>query len=283
MALALSAAAPAFAQAKLKADGIKALQPIEELVYEATFSRALLRNIDVAVFHFTATRKHLSQKRGASPVLDEANADYELVLTGNVSSKGFFARLFNINFRQQVESTVEPKSFSVQRTLRVDEQGKRVRESEAVFDHDARKVFWIERDPNDLSREPRTETSVFTVPVQDILSAIYFVRTQPLAVGKTLEITISDSGRVYKLPVRVIEKKRMKTVLGRVEALRIDPELFGSEGMIPHQGQLSVWFTNDHRRIPIRARLKSEHGTFDIKLKQVVQNSNLTEFITKRQ
>ncbi len=54
----------------------------------------------------------------------------------------------------------------------------------------------------------------FAGQVQDLLSAIYFLRTQPLTVGKSFEVTVSDSGRVYQVPVQVLEKKRKKTVLG---------------------------------------------------------------------
>ena len=176
---------------------------------------------------------------------DSGGAAYSLKFTGDVSSKGFFSKLFNLRFREQVESIVEPASFTVQRTKRIEEQGKRARTSEAVYDRG--KVFWTERDPNNPSRTPRTASTSFSGQVQDVLSAIYYLRTQPLAVGKSLELTISDSGRVYQVPVRVVEKKRMKTVLGRVEALRVDAEVYGPNRMIDGEGQFSIWFTNDSR------------------------------------
>ncbi|HXL80463.1 MAG TPA: DUF3108 domain-containing protein, partial [Pyrinomonadaceae bacterium] len=116
-------------------------------------------------------------------------------------------------------------------------------------------------------------TTTFTGQVYDILSAIYFLRTQPLEVGKTLAVTISDSGRVYRVPVKVIEKKRMKTVLGRVEVIRLDPGLYGPDGMVREPGQLSIWLTSDSKRIPVAARLKTEYGTFDITLRKIVGNS----------
>jgi hypothetical protein len=264
-------------QSSLKALEPKLFEPAEELVYEAEFSRALLRKVDVADFRFTATRKPLD-----NAPFDKMSPTYSLILTGDVTSKGFFPRLFNLRFRQQVESTVEPESFTVQRTSRVDEQGKRVRESEAIFDKASGKVVWTERDPNDPSRKPRTEISDFSGQVQDILSAIYFVRTLPLEVGKTFEISISDSGQVYTLPLRVVEKKRMKTALGRIQTVRVDPEIFGPDRMIAHKGHFSVWLTTDRRRIPVKARLKSDYGTFDIKLKKAVQNSDLVEYLTKQ-
>ena len=110
-------------------------EPGEELVYVAEFSRALLKKVDVADFRFTASREPSLQKvndRGLGQ--DPSGAGYSLKFTGDVSSKGFFSKLFNLRFREQIESIVEPASFTVKKTKRVDEQGKRARTSETTYD-----------------------------------------------------------------------------------------------------------------------------------------------------
>jgi len=261
---------------------LRPFEPVEELLYEAEFSRSLLRKVDIADFRFTANRTAVVHKPNAAGS-DEGSDDepYALVFTGDVSSKGFFAKLFNLRFREHVESIVDPVSFTVRNTKKRDEQGKRLRTSEAVYDRASGKVVWTEIDPNNPSRQPRILSSDFTGQVQDVLSVIYYLRTQPLEVGKTFEVSVGDSGRVYQVPVRVVEKKRMKTLLGRVDAVRLDPKLFGSEGMISIEGQLSIWLTDDHRRIPVSARIKNEYGTFDIQLKKIVQ-SPTRELLTKQ-
>jgi hypothetical protein len=242
-------------------------EPREELIYVGEFSRLLLKKVDVADFRFTAAREPRPQTDGAS------NNSYALKLTGDISSRGFFSKLFNLHFHERMESTVDPTSFTVRKTNRLDEQGKRRRESETVFDHENGKLVWVERDPNNTAAGVRSVTTAFTGKVYDILSAIYFLRTQPLEVGKTFEVRISDSGRLYRVPVKVVEKKRLKTVLGRVEVLRLDPDLKGPDGMISEQGELSIWLTSDSRRIPVAARLKTEYGTFDITLRKIVGSS----------
>jgi hypothetical protein len=255
---------------------IHAFENGEELLYVAEFSRALLRKMDVADFRFKASREK-SPEPGATP--NNGGPAYSLKFTGDVSSKGFFTRLFNLRFREQVESIVEPASFTIQRSKRTEEQGKRARTSEAIFD--GGKVLWTERDPNNPSREPRTASATFSGRVQDVLSAIYFLRTQPLAMGRSLDLLISDSGRVYEVPVRVVEKKRLKTILGRVEALKVDVELFGPDRLLDGEGQLSIWVTNDSRRLPVSARVKTEYGTFDITLRKITQNSAPREYLSK--
>ncbi|MEP6719738.1 MAG: DUF3108 domain-containing protein [bacterium] len=241
-------------------------EPSEELIYVGEFSRLLLKKVDVAEFRFTAKR----EPRQASAADQPVASGYALKLTGDISSRGFFSKLFNLHFHERMESTVEPIGFAVQKTKRSDEQGKRRRESEILFDQAHGQLVWVERDPTNPAAGARSITTSFTGQVFDILSAIYFLRTQPLEVGKTFEVTISDSGRVYRVPVKVVEKKRLKTVLGRVEALRLDPDLHGPDGMIGEPGQFSIWLTSDSRRIPVAARLKTEDGTFDITLRKMV-------------
>ena len=248
-------------------------EPTEELVYVAEFSRALLKKVDIADFRFTASRQPSQpslQKVSTGYTQNKDGDPYLLKFTGDVSSKGFFAKLFNLRFREQIESIVDPASFTVRKTKKVDEQGKRARVSESIFSDG--KVTWVERDPNDPSRPPREAVATFAGQVQDVLSAIYYLRTQPLEVGKGFEITVSDSGVVYQVPVRVIDKKRKKTVLGRVEAFLVEPEVFGSNRMLSGEGRFSIWITNDNRRVPVSARIKMKYGTVDITLRKVNRN-----------
>ena len=229
----------------------------EELLFEAEFSRSLLRSIDVADLKFRATRTP------ETPSVLNFSAD--------VSSKGFFARLFNLKFRERVESTVEPASFTVQKTTILDEQGKRVRATESTFDRSKGQMTWTSRDPNNPSAEPRHAVTEFSGQLQDVLSAIYFIRTQPLVVGKSFDVFIGDGGKVYTIPVRVVEKRKVRTILGRVDVLRVNPELFGPDRLIEKEkGEFSIWITDDARHIPVASRVKTDYGTFEIKLKRIV-------------
>jgi hypothetical protein len=246
-------------------------EPAEELFFEAEFSRSLLRNLDVAEFKFRSTRTH---SEGLGPTGQDPKP-YILTFNADIISKGFFTRLFNLKFRERVESTVEPLTFTVLKSTVLDEQGKRTRHSETVFDQSKGSVSWTQRDPNNPTGEPRNRTTEFSGQLQDVLSAIYFIRTQRLVVGKSFEIFITDGGRVYQVPVNVVERKRIKTALGRVNAFRVEPQLFGPDRMIDQEnGQLTLWITDDERRVPIVARIKTDYGTFEVKLKRITTGAS---------
>lgn len=260
-------AQPASEESKAPADQSQALpfEPAENLVYEGEFTRALLRGVDVADLHF-------SFSRAPSPT-DKSEAQGQVLhITAEAVSKGIVSKLFGLTFRQKVDSIVEPTSFSVLQTTKLDEQGKRKRTSEAVFDKNSGKVVFTELDPNDPNRPPRVVTSQISGAVQDIASAFYYLRTQKLEPGKSLELLISDTGQVYHIPVKVIKREQLKTVLGKVQTLRVVPELFGDDRLIRGKGEITIWFTDDARHIPVRAKINNSLGRLDIKLKSMTNS-----------
>lgn len=275
--LMLIAFAIAAAQKPTRAVALRPFEPAEELIFEAELSRGLLRKLDVAELRLKSLRSNAGKKDEA-----QSKSGETLVLSCDVSSKGFFPKLFGLRFRETLESTIEPTSFTVQKSRRVDEQGKRKRSSEAVFDHARGKVSWTELDPNDPNRPPRVVNGEFSGLVHDILSAIYFLRIQPLQLGKNFELPISDSGQVYQVPVRVLERKRLKTVIGKVDALLVEADLFGARGMLDGSGKFFIWFTDDARRIPVSVKIKSEYGTFDIKLKKFTRSPDAQQYLTQQ-
>src|ERR1044071_4572507 len=233
----------------------------EELVYQAEFNRSLLRGINGGELRFTA--KPASNGVGGNG----GNGKSSLLLVGDASAKGFLLRLFGSQFHLHVESVLNAESLAVLSTKKVEEQKKRTRVSDAIFDHTSRKVTWTER--NQGQTEPPDVTTVdFTEPVQDVLTVIYYVRTQRLEPGQTFEVPLTDVSRVYRCSVNVIERKKIKTIFGQVNAVRVEPAIFGDNRVVRSRGTLSIWFTDDARRIPVKAQIKVPLGTFDITLKR---------------
>jgi hypothetical protein len=84
---------------------------------------------------------------------------------------------------------------------------------------------------------------------------------------------VSDSGQVYHIPVAVTERKKMMTVIGKVQTLKVEPEIFGEGRLLRGKGKLTLWFTDDARHIPVRAKINNEMGTLDVKLKSMTGNT----------
>jgi hypothetical protein len=233
----------------------------EELVYDGKLSKALLRGVNVAEIRFQAERQGSSN--GA------VRTDNPIKLKAEIVSKGILLKLFGVNFRQRQDSMVEPLSLSLISNTRVYEQGSRKRESHTTLDTSSRTITWTERDPNDPGREPRVVKTELIGAVHDLVSAVYFLRVHSIEPGKNFEINVSDSGRIVRVPVSVGERKRFKTILGDVVAVRLVPEVFGEGRLLQGKGSISIWITDDQRHVPIRAQINTELGKLDITLKKL--------------
>ncbi|HEX8633883.1 MAG TPA: DUF3108 domain-containing protein [Pyrinomonadaceae bacterium] len=241
--------------------------PDEQLTYEGEFSKLLLRGINIAEFKFTVERGQTTAapERAAGADAPPAN----LIFKGDVVARGWFRKLFGVDFHYNTESVVDPTSFLILSNSTRDEQGKRLRTSESVFDRIRNTLTWTLRNPNDPQSQPRVVTAPLQNAAHDLISAIYFLRTQTLEPGRHFELAVSDSGAVYRIPVKVGARKRMKTIVGRVQTVRVDIEIFGAERLVDRKGEMTLWITDDARRLPVRARVSTDIGALDITLKKI--------------
>jgi hypothetical protein len=194
-------------------------------------------------------------------------AKNQLVIKSQAVSKGTLIKLFRYSFLQQYESTIDGPTFDILRTTKHDVQKERVRDSEAIFDYNDKRVRFVETDPKDTTRPPRRIASEIASPMYDIISAIYGVRMAPLSVGQRLQFAVSDTGLVYKVPFVVTAREQKKTIFGKVWCFRVEPEIFGKDRLIEKEGSMVIWYVDDERRTPVRSEVRTEYGNFTIKLK----------------
>ena len=224
----------------------------EVLTYEGKISK-IIQGIAVADMTFSF---------GKAP----NGTDY--LIRTEAKSKGSLLRIFRYSFFQQYDSIVDGRSFRILKTSKHDEQKERVRDSEAIFDYENRQVTFVEANPKEPARAPRKIASEIPNETHDMVSGIYALRMMPLAVGKVFDLNISDSGLVYKVPVRVTKREIQKTILGKVMCFRIEPEIFGTNRLIEQEGSMIIWITDDARRVPVRSQINTEKGKIEVKLKQ---------------
>ncbi len=245
-AIVLAFTLPAFAQPAVPfEDG-------EILSYEGKVSK-IIQGIAVADLTFTVDRGQ--------------DADY--LIKAEAKSKGTLLKLFRFSFLQRLESTVDDSAFRVTRTVKHDVQKDRVRDSEALFNYGDKRVTYTEVDPKDPMKAPRKIASEIDGPTHDLVSGVYTLRMLPLAVGKTFHLKVSDSGLVYDVPVKVTAREMQKTEIGRVMCFRVEPQVFGPGRLIESDGSMTIWITDDARRIPVRSRVNASVGKIEIKIQSV--------------
>ncbi len=109
-----------------------------------------------------------------------------------------------------------------------------------------------------------------TIPgVHDELSAFYFVRTLDLEPGRTYHVTTHSSRKDYPLEVIVHGRERVKVPAGEFDCLVVEPVILG-EGLFQHEGKLTIWLTDDDRRLPVLMRTRVKVGSIDASLNEYV-------------
>lgn len=222
----------------------------ETLNYEGKVSK-IIQGISVADLTFT---------------VGKAADSYNYIIAGRAKSKGTLIKLIGFSFVENYESTIDAGSFKALRSTHHDVQKDRVRDSEAVFDYGEKRVTYVETDPKDPMRPPRKIASEIGIETHDLISGLYSLRLLPLAVGKTFDISVSDSGLVYDIPVKVTGRELQKSIFGKIWCWRVEPDVFGPGRLIEKEGKMIIWITDDARRIPVRAHIDTILK-IDIKLK----------------
>ena len=230
----------------------------ETLSYEAKLSK-IISGLPIADLTFVVSN----------------GANGELQIKADAKSKGTLLKLAHYSFLYSFASAIDTAKFRINSTERKTTEKERVRNGEAKFDYGEKRVTYFETDPAEPMKAPRKIASDIEDQTQDVVSGIYSLRLLPLAVGKKFDLTISDSGLVYDVPVRVAAREMQKTVLGNVWCFRVEPDLFGPGHMIEDKGKMSIWITDDTKRIPVRSRIDTTFGRVEVRLRSV-STSTLT-------
>jgi len=109
-----------------------------------------------------------------------------------------------------------------------------------------------------------------TIPVppfvQDVLSALYYVRTQQLEVGKSLFVDNHTDKKNYPLEVKVLRKERVEVDAGTFDCLVVQP-ILQAAGVFEQKGSLTVWLTDDQKKMPVQMKSKVAIGSIITELK----------------
>lgn len=231
----------------------------ETLLYEVTFSKLIFSGT-IGELKLTASRPDFS--------LDASMAEL-IELKAEAVSKGFFPALFGLKVRDRYISIVSQTDFGVQTSTKLLEEGKARREQKTEINRETGRVTYTDRDLALEKSAPKVKENPSPTWVQDLLSTIYFVRTQPLNEGDIVPIPISDGGEVYNIEVVVGKHAEIKTSAGKFKAILVNAKVFDGR-YVKRSGEMLVWITEDAARIPVHARIKTSGATITVDLKRML-------------
>lgn len=125
----------------------------------------------------------------------------------------------------------------------------------------------------DLSRNGKeiVKNEAFEVPahVQDLVSGYYYLRTlnyKNLKPGELIKIDAFFDKEVYDFKVRFVGREKVKTELGKLNALVISPQL-PENSLFVGENAVKVWLSDDEHKIPLKIRANMYVGAIEVDIR----------------
>ena len=179
------------------------------------------------------------------------------VVTTTAQSQGFVSLLYKV--QDEFRSVFNAKTLcSIEISKQINE-GRRHKDTKITFDHYRGLAILDERDVGSGDAPPKHDEHEIPPCVQDIITAFYYVRSQPLHVGQDVRLAVNDGSKTKTVVAAVTGRKKIKTPMGVREALRVEPSVFGNL-YEKKKGKVVIWFSDDRYHYPLRIRVSLKLG-----------------------
>jgi uncharacterized protein DUF3108 len=187
----------------------------------------------------------------------------EIITTAR--TQGFASLLFKI--QDDFDSFFNSQTLCSRRIVKKVNENSRRREINIAFNTDRGVAVQDDRDLNTPNAPPKHVENKISGCVEDIVTAFYFLRNQPLRVGQDIHISLNDGGQTHDVVVKVQARDQLHTAVGNRMAFRLEPKIFGT--LYNKKGRLLVWLSDDAQRLPLQIKMTISVGTITGNLKSV--------------
>lgn len=132
-------------------------------------------------------------------------------------------------------------------------------EDDTVIDYDQ---LNLKADYISERKGKKTRKATIDIPkdVMDPLSALFYVRTLDLSVGKEILIPATDNKKVYDIKVIVHKTETVKVKAGKFKCWVVEP-VMADGGVFKKDGKVMVWLTADEKKMPVKMETKVYIGS----------------------
>ena len=192
---------------------------------------------------------------GTLEVLGTADFEGRTVyrIESRANSNRFFSSVYKV--RDKVLSYIDTETLVSRYFYKRLREGDYKKTVEITFDHEAAEARYAD------GRVFETVSGV-----QDVLSAFFYVRNLDLAPGNVYSVPAHSSRKTYDLKVVVHGRERVEVDAGTFDCFVVEPMIEG-DGLFKHEGKLTMYITDDARRVPVLIRTKVPVGSIDVQLK----------------
>lgn len=180
-------------------------------------------------------------------------------------SSGVVSLLYNIdNAYHATASSRTLCSLQIEKTIN---EGRRHKQTHIVFDGATHEAILNERDMGKAGHPLKHAENSIPGCVEDIVTAFYYLRRQPMQVGDKISVPVNDGSKTHTVIVDVQAREQIKTPLGLRYAFRLEPRALGD--LYKKKGRMLIWISDDPERLPLRIKAMMLIGTITGTLESV--------------
>lgn len=161
-------------------------------------------------------------------------------------------------------STYDPATFCTSSAVNNTIEGRRHRLTRITYQPQQHQFVLDETDPGGPSTSAKHEVNPIPGCVADVLTALDYIRAQPLHVGDSYSLRVNEGGKTSDVRCSVDLRETITTAAGRFVTVRVHPTLIG--GGDRQLGELWVWLTDDARHLPVQIQTHAFWGTLTAQL-----------------
>ncbi len=238
--LALSAALPAYAQAA-----------------ERPFAAGERITWDV---------RYAAVRAGTAWATVEQGEGNTLVFRGGARNAPWYGRIYTVD--DEISSVWDPEGPGSSCYVTRFREGRFAQDQRMDIGIDVIRV-WRKQRFKEGWREWTEDYEGWGEPVEDPQSALYRIRLLPLAPDEVYRFPIFSGRKTWMLHAVVEQRKEIKTALGQLRVVPVSLRT-SHKGDLEQKGKLTVYLSDDERRIPVRVVLHSNIGAIRAELSTYV-------------
>jgi hypothetical protein len=182
-------------------------------------------------------------------------------IVSEAKSGSFIANFYKVDDRNESWMDAEDlRSYGYYKKIA---EGKHFFNEWVIFDGQAGKYYGTK-----LNRKGQVSSfeGLLEKPVNDVLSAVYRLRTMPLTPGARVEMDINTK-RNWRLSVKIGKSEKISTGYGKRKCFLLEPML-GEDGLFVAKAgkRMLVWITDDELKLPMVLKAEIFIGSVTAKL-----------------
>lgn len=196
---------------------------------------------------------------GTAVIRFEADNDRERI-SATADTLGAINMIFHVSDRFQ--SAFDRNKGCTYQFDKQTVEGRRQVNSTLHIDYENSKSILDEK--NIVKNQSKHVESPIPGCMTDLLTAVFYTSSQPLAVGQTFILPVVDAMHNVPVTMKVEGREEVKTPLGTFHTLRVQPT--AAAGVVKNRGNIWIWYTDDDRHLPVQMRARLFWGTITFRL-----------------